>query len=296
MAYEHMPGLAFGGWVCNETAMKVAFQGERGAYSEEACRAHFGDSLSDIVPCPRFRAVYEAVASGQADRGMVPVENSTAGSIQENFDLLLEFGLVVVGEQSLRVRHHLLALPGETIQSLRQVLSHPQALAQCDSFLRKHSLEPVAEYDTAGSAKLVATRRAPGVGAIASRLAGTFYGLVSLAEGIESNSHNYTRFLALSKTPAVIAGPAKTSLLFATVNAPGTLYRALGVFASRQLNVTKLESRPTRKVPWEYVFYLDFEGHAESPSVVEALEELKPMTAMLRVLGSYPAAPLQLET
>lgn len=268
--------------------MRVAFQGERGAYSEAAAAAYFG--AIDPVACPTLAAVFDVVERGEADRGMVPVENSQAGSINETYDLLARRSLHIVGEHNQRIEHCLLALPGETLQTIRSVLSHPQALAQCEAYLTRHGWETVPTYDTAGSAKIVATEHRAGTAAIAGRRAAEIYELVVLAEGIETSPVNYTRFLALSQTPAPRVERAKMSIVFTTANVPGALYRALGAFAARGVNLTKLESRPRRDRPWEYMFYVDCEIHHESPEGREALADLAGVTAFLRILGSYPRA------
>ncbi|MDQ7841285.1 MAG: prephenate dehydratase [bacterium] len=268
--------------------MRVAFQGERGAYSEAAAIAHFGPL--EPLPCRTLAAVFDAVERGTAVRGMVPVENSQAGSINDTYDLLVRHPLHIVGEHNQRIEHCLLALPGETLDSIRTVLSHPQALAQCDAFLARGGWETVATYDTAGSAQLVAVDRRTGVAAIAGRHAAEIYGLEVLAEGIETSPLNYTRFLALSLTPTPPVGRAKTSVVFSTANVPGALYRALGAFAERGINLTKLESRPRRDRPWEYLFYVDIETHRDSPEGRAALDDLARVSAFLRVLGSYPRA------
>ncbi len=266
--------------------MRVAFQGEQGAYSDEAVLALFGKV--EILPCASLRAVFEAAATGRADHGVVPVENSQAGSINETYDLLLAHPLHIIGEVELRIRHCLLALPGQTIEAIRKVYSHPQALAQCETFLRDHGVEAIPAYDTAGSAKMVAEQRLIGVGAIASRAAAHIYGLDVLAEGIETNPTNYTRFLALAARQLPRKPDCKTSVVFTTENVPGALYRALGVFATRSINLAKLESRPRRQAPWEYLFYVDFDGHQEDPLVASALTDLAGDCTFLRVLGSYP--------
>lgn len=272
--------------------MNAAFQGERGAYSEEAVRAFFGEV--DVLPCPSLREVFDRVSAGQADRAVVPVENSQAGSINETYDLLLAHRLFIVGELDQRIRHCLLALPGQPLEAIQKVYSHPQALAQCEAYLREHALEPVPAYDTAGSAKMVAEQHMTGAGAIAGRAAARIYGLSVLAEGLESNPFNYTKFLILAPTRAPRAKDSKTSVVFMTQNAPGALYHALGAFAGRGLNLTKLESRPRRQVPWEYLFYVDFEGHQDDPTSAAALEELGRHTTFVRVLGSYPKSPTPL--
>jgi len=267
----------------------VAFQGERGAYSEEAALALFPGA--EPLPCASLREVFAAVTNGRAASGVVPVENSQAGSINETYDLLLAHELHITGEYDLRVRHCLLALPGRSLAELRAVYSHPQALAQCEEFLRSHRLEAIAAYDTAGSAKMVAQQQLQDAGVIAGARAARLYGLAVLAEGIETNPNNYTKFLALATAPAPPSAAAKTSIVFTTRNVPGALHRALGAFASRTINLTKLESRPRREVPWEYVFYVDFEGHHDDPDAAAALRDLAAVTTFVRVLGSYPRAP-----
>ncbi len=268
--------------------MRVAFQGERGAYSEAAAMGYFG--TIDPVPSRTLVEVFDAVEYGQADRGMVPVENSQAGSINETYDLLARRSLHIVGEHNQRIEHCLLALPEDSLEDIRTVLSHPQALAQCEAFLSRGGWETVATYDTAGSARIVAAEHRRGTAAIASRHAAGIYGLQILAEGIETSPMNYTKFLALALTSAPRADRAKTSVVFTTANIPGALYKALGAFANRGINLTKLESRPRRDRPWEYLFYVDFEAHQESPEGRAALAELTGVTAFLRVLGSYPRA------
>jgi prephenate dehydratase len=266
--------------------MRVAFQGERGAYSEEAAAALYGEV--EVVPCSTLRDVFETVSAARADGGVVPVENSQAGSINETYDLLLEHALFIVRELDLRIRHYLFALPGQTLGSIRQVHSHPQALAQCEEFLRKHDFEPIPANDTAGSARIVASQNLNGVAAIAGRRAGEIYHLSMLAEGIETNPFNYTKFLGLSRAAAPYGSDCKTSVVFTTKNVPGALHQAMGAFASRSINLTKLESRPRREVPWEYVFYVDFDGHQDDAEAAAALAELTDVTTFLRVLGSYP--------
>ena len=272
--------------------MRVAFQGERGAYSEEAVIQLFGEV--EVLPHPSLRDVFETATAGRADRAVVPAENSQAGSINETYDLLLAHSLFITGELDLRIRHCLLALPGQALDAIHRAYSHPQALAQCDAFLRQHSLEPVPAYDTAGSAKMVADQRLRGAAAIAGRGAARIYGLSVLADGIETNPANYTKFLSLAPEPAPPIAGAKTSVVFTTQNVPGALYQALGAFATRSINLTKLESRPRRQVPWEYVFYADFEGHQNDPPIQAALHDLSRITTFLRILGSYPKSPTPL--
>lgn len=269
--------------------MRVAFQGEPGAYSEEAVVRLFGEV--ETVPCATLSDAFAAVTEGRVDRAVVPVENSQAGSINETYDLLLAHRLVIQGELDLRVSHCLMALPGQSLAGIRRVYSHPQALAQCDAFLRRLGVEVVATYDTAGSAKMIREQQLAGAAAIASRRAAQIYHLEILAEGIETNPANLTRFLVLGTEAAPRAARSKTSVVFALQNRPGTLHRALGALATRQINLTKIESRPGRTRPWEYLFYVDFDGHVEDPPVREALQELASHTTFLRVLGSYPWSP-----
>ncbi len=274
-------------------ARRFAFQGEPGAYSDEALAAAFGEV--ERLPRRSLGAVFAAVESGEASAGIVPVENSYAGSINETYDLLLTSPLVIVAELTHHVKHCLLALPGETLTTVRRVLSHPQALAQCAAFIDAHGLQTVAEYDTAGSARRVAEERLASTAAVASRRAADLYGLAILAEDIQTASRNLTRFLLLAREPAPPSVPAKTSLVFGTANAPGALHRALGVFAGRALNLSKLESRPARDLAaadsaWEYIFYVDIDAHANEPAMAEALADLREVTTFVRVLGAYPRA------
>lgn len=268
--------------------IRVAFQGEHGAYSEEAIRQHYGEPV-ETVPCEAFEHIFDAVNRDEADFGAVPVENSLAGSINKTFDLLLEHDLKVHGEIVRRVRHCLLALPGRAAD-IRQVRSHPQALAQCEGFLNRNNYQAIPWYDTAGSAKELAEHPEEGIGVIASRLAAETYGLEIVQEGIEDLVYNYTRFFIVGKGESPRCENAKTSLVFATPHSPGALYGCLGEFATRAINLTKLESRPRRNRPWQYVFYLDFEGHWQDEACSQALLGLLSRAAFVKLLGSFPAA------
>ncbi|MBK8045973.1 MAG: prephenate dehydratase [Anaerolineales bacterium] len=266
----------------------LAFQGEHGAYSEEACRRHFGADV-ETLPCRTFEEIFEAVDNGKAMYGAVPVENSTAGSINKSFDLLLEHDLKVHGEMLLQVHHCLLTIPGNAA-TIREVRSHPQALAQCESYLNRRKFAAVPWYDTAGSAKDLAANPEPGVAVIASKLAAEYYGLEVVEERIEDLQNNYTRFFVVGLGEPAHAERCKTSLVFAVPNTPGSLYHALGEFAERKVNLTKLESRPRRGRPWQYVFYLDLDGHWQDPAISAAIVGLLNRAAFVKLLGSYQAA------
>jgi prephenate dehydratase len=265
--------------------MKVAFQGEPGAYSEQAVFNYFGSVESR--PNESFDAVFDSVVSGDCQYGLIPIENSLAGSIHQNYDLLLRHDLHIVGEYLLRVRHCLIAMPGVKKEQIRKVISHPQALGQCAAYLRGLGIKPEAVYDTAGSVKMLKETGARDVAAIASRRAAEIYGMQILEEGIEDDPENYTRFLAISKEAAQPEGEAKTSIVFTLKNQPGALFKALSVFALRDLDLTKIESRPLQGKPWEYLFYIDFIDSPDKETVFKALDHLSEYAMMLRVLGSY---------
>lgn len=269
----------------------VAFQGEHGAYSEEAARQHFGPEVQTL-PRKAFEDIFTALRRGEAQCGILPIENSVAGSINTAYDLLLEHDIKIAGEIFLRVRHCLLAVPGTRTEDVRKVRSHPQALAQCERYVAARGWEPEPVYDTAGAAKDLAEHPEPGVAVIASRLAGQIYGLALLDSGIEDYPFNYTRFFVLGSSVPEPAERNKTSLVLALQHMPGALYHVLGEFATRDINLTKLESRPRRNRPWEYVFYVDFEGHTGDAACREALLGILARATFVKVLGSYPAATM----
>jgi prephenate dehydratase len=271
--------------------MRVAFQGEPGAFSEEAAERFFG--AIDPLPCRDLAATFQAVRSGAAAAAMVPVENSYAGSIHEAYDRLLEHGLPVIGELTLPVRHCLLARPGTRLEDVRQVLSHPQALAQCERYLRRLGVTAVAVYDTAGSARQVAEAGEPGQAAIAGARAGERYGLVALARDIQDAPGNATRFYAVGAEGATVPPPGewnRTVVVLALPGAdrPGALVRALAAFADHGVNLLKLESRPSRQAAWQYTFHLELEAHVTEPGCAAALAELRSWATMVRVVGSFP--------
>lgn len=276
--------------------MRIAFQGETGAFSEEAAWALYRDA--EPVPCKTFADVFEAVTCAHVDLAVIPIENSLFGSVHANYDLLRTHDLSIVSELQLRIRHNLLAHAGASLESIRAVHSHPQALGQCQEFLheRLSHAEIVPSYDTAGAARMVALEGRLDEAAIASKRAAAEYGLEILASGIESNHQNFTRFLALSRTaqmPEQSSHAArrdwKTSLVYSMrQNVPGALFKCLAVFALRDLDLFKIESRPLIGYPGSYLFYLDVEGAASDEPVGRALEHLRELTSSLKILGSYP--------
>jgi prephenate dehydratase len=269
----------------------VAFQGEHGAYSEQAARQHFGPDVTTL-PCRAFTDITAALQNGRAAFGMLPVENSLAGTVVPAYDLLIDYDLHIQAEVILRVEHCLMAPRGTALADVRRVRSHPQALMQCEATLRRMGLEPVEYYDTAGAARDLAAEPQPGLAAIASALAAETYGLDVLVHHLEDQDFNFTRFFALGLENPPRQDPSKTSIILTTRHVPGALYAALGELARRDINMTKIESRPRRNRPWHYLFYVDFEGHEEDEPVREALLGILRHASFLKVLGSYPAAKI----
>lgn len=274
------------------TRDKVAFQGIQGAYSEQALRQHFGDTV-DIHPCPGLGELFDALQTGEATYGMLPVENALAGAVSRAYELLMDYDLRIQAEVILHVHHALLAPRGKTIADLEYVRSHPQALAQCERFLERNNLKPIPDYDTAGSARRIANNGEKNTGAIASELAAELYELDVLESQIEDVNFNFTRFFVLGNDDPPRGEYNKTSLAFATRHRPAALYECLGEFATRGLNLTKIESRPRRNRPWEPVFYVDFEGHWQDQPCQEALVRLVQRASFVKMFGSYPAIRTQ---
>jgi len=267
--------------------MRIGFQGATGAYSESAARRAWPDS--DTVPLERFEDVFGAVAAGSVTHGILPIENSVGGSIHRNYDLLLEHELPIVGETELTVVHNLLALPGTSLNRIRRVFSHPQALAQCERYVRTlPGVEVVATYDTAGSARLIREGGLRDTAAIASARAAEIFGLDILKAGIQDFEDNITRFIVISRDSKPLGPPDKTTLAFALHNAPGALFKALSVFALRDIDLTKLESRPARGLPWEYLFYADVGVSKDDVRGARAIDHLAESARWVKTLGSYP--------
>ena len=283
------------------TRIRIAYTGEPGAFAEEAVLRFFPSP--DALPMPSFRAVFEAVRDGAADAGVVPVESSLLGTIRENLDLLWAFDLPIAGEVTVPVRLALLALPGERIETIERVYSISAALAQADAFLRSRPWTVETAYNTAGAAKGIADRGERGAAAVASARVAPIYGLEVIADDIQSGDDNRTRFAVLARRDEqgavraaarseAVAGAPRTSLVFAVRNVPGSLYRSLGAFATRGINLWRLESRPwtERGSRWEYVFWVDLDGDPADPACAAALDALADETELVRILGTYPRA------
>jgi len=269
--------------------LRVGFQGERGAFSEIAAEK-LVPGRRELVPLPNFRALFRALAARKIDFAAVPIENTLAGSVHENYDLLLKYHLPILAETKVRIVHHLIAPRKVSLQSVRRVFSHPVALGQCVKFLDKHRrLEPVPFYDTAGSVKMILEKKLSDAAAIASEGSASLYGGRILKRGIGDHKQNYTRFFLLAQRSMAKSRPpgTKTSIVFVTRNIPGALFRCISVFALRDINLTKIESRPLQGRPWEYLFYLDFLGNPDSPAARNALTNMGEVTEFLRILGCY---------
>jgi prephenate dehydratase len=281
------------------TSLRIAFQGERGAFSEEAGRRLLGTDI-DAHACRSFDEMFEAVSSGRTDGAIAPIENTLAGSVLRNYDLLLECDLTIIGEVVLKVVHNLIAPRGVAMKDVKRVYSHPVALAQCERFFAAHpEFEVLPAYDTAGSVKMILESGHRDEAAIAGRSAAEVYGAEILCAGIESNAQNFTRFFLLVRpdraaalAPRVPAGERKTSIVFRIGNRPGALYHSLAAFAEQGVDLTKIESRPIEGRPWEYSFYLDFAGDRSDAAIQKALAHLAAQAENLRILGSYPRGQL----
>jgi len=269
---------------------RVAFQGERGAFSEEAAIKLLGEEIV-LVPRPTFETAFAAIGDGLADYVLAPIENSLAGSVHRSFDLLIDSRLNIIGEEIIPIAHNLIGLPGAVFEQVTVVESHPVALAQCEQFFSEHPrLKRIATEDTAGSVREVVWAGDRTRAAIAGRRAADLYGGVILREHLEDNCENYTRFLLLCATSGSPDTADKLSLVFQLDHRPGALHRALEPFGCRNLNLMKIESRPVHGKPWQYRFYLDLQAPRTDPEVAAALAELESLVVDLRILGSYPSA------
>ncbi len=272
----------------------VAFQGARGAFSEQACRQLLGDELI-FRPCEKFTDVFEALTEKKVRYAVVPLENTLAGSVHENYDHLIQYHLPIIAETRVRIVHNLIGRPESKFSGIERAISHPVALGQCLRFFKKHrQIRAESHYDTGGSVKTVMEGDDPTLAAIASSTAAAFYGAKILRKEIEDNRENYTRFFLLSrkapKSPPRDKGEIKTSVAFITKNSPGSLFKCLSALALRDLSLTKIESRPLKGRPWEYMFYVDFLGSSEDPRWRHAMAQLEEMTEQLHLLGCYPQA------
>ncbi|MDX1521090.1 MAG: prephenate dehydratase, partial [Anaerolineae bacterium] len=267
----------------------VAFQGIQGAYSESAIHQYFGPE-TEVIGCNSLESVFQAVESGQAGRGIVPVENAFTGSLPRVYELLLERDLRIRAEVILHIQHTLMAAPGVKLADLKRVRSTVYSLNQCEKFINRYQVKRITSFDTASSARDLAANPEPDLGVIANKLAAEIYGLEVLQESVEDAQFNYTRFFILGNDDPPRAQRSKTSLIFTARHLPGSLYHCLGEFAERNINLTKIESRPRRNRPWQYLFYLDFEGHWQDPVCEAALLGLLRQAGFVKMLGSYPMA------
>lgn len=267
----------------------VAFQGIQGAYSESAIYQFFGSETKTLA-CKSLENIFQAVESNQAEKAILPVENAMTGTWPRAYELLMEHDLRIQAELIMHIRHTLMAAPGAKLADLKYVRSTQQSLNQCEKFINRYGLEPIPSIDTASSARDLANHPDPAMGVIASELAAQIYQLDILQHEIEDAPFNYTRFFILGNEDPPRAQRSKTSLIFSARHLPGSLYHCLGEFAERSINLTKIESRPRRNRPWQYLFYLDFEGHWQDPTAEAALLGLLRRAGFVKLLGSYPMA------
>ena len=265
----------------------VAFQGNRGAYSEAAALKYFGGPVK-LVPCHSFEDVFAKVTNGDVTSGVLPIENSLTGSIYQNYDLQLKNDLWISGETYVRVKHNLIVHPGVQLDKISRVYSHPQGLGQCDKFLSSYPhIEKIPAYDTAGSVQLIKEEGWKDAAAIASRHASEYYGMEILKEGIEDIEENFTRFHVLRKDRRVSEKANKTTIVFSAQNIPGVLFKSLSVFALRDIGLSRIESRPLHGKPWQYFFYLDIEDNIENEKCRNAINHLQEIANFFKVLGCY---------
>lgn len=269
-----------------ERALTVAFLGPAGSFSEQAALAHFGHAVTGL-PCPSFDEVFRSVEAGAADVGMVPVENSTEGAVNRTLDLLLGTNLRILGERSIPIRHCLMAQE-PSMRGVTRVMAHPQALAQCQNWLNTHYPRLAREPASSNAEAARIASQDPTVAAIAGDTAAHKWGLALVAEGIQDDPHNRTRFLAIGNIENLASGRDKTSLILAVPDQPGSVYKMLAPLAENGVSMSRLESRPARTGQWEYYFYVDIHGHCDDPPVKKAFKALKSQCAFFKLLGSYP--------
>jgi len=267
----------------------VSFQGERGAYSEAAARSFFNEEI-ETIPLVTFAEVLENTSNDKTEYAILPVENSLEGSVGESYDLLYSTSLNATGEIYHRIEHCLIGIG--KLEEVDTVYSHPQALGQCRKFIEQHNMKTIPAYDTAGSVKIVKELNKKNCASIASKAAATIYNMPIISENIANNLNNYTRFLVLSKEKSPETGNDKTSIIFSIKHEPGSLHKIIENFHKNNVNLTKIESRPTKENMWEYNFYVDFEGHQKNAQISEMLDKIKQETLFMKVLGSYPSAKL----
>lgn len=269
--------------------IRVSFQGERGAYGESAARSFFNEKI-ESVPLTTFAEVLENTSIDKTEYAILPVENSLEGSVGESYDLLYSTSLNATGEIYHKIEHCLIGI--DKLEEVDTVYSHPQALGQCRKFIEQHNMKTIPAYDTAGSVKIVKELNKKNCACIASKAAASIYNMPIIAESIANNMNNHTRFLILSKKESLETGNDKTSIIFSIKHEPGSLHRIIENFHKNSVNLTKIESRPTKANTWEYNFYVDFEGHKKNPQILEMLDKIKQETLFMKVLGSYPSAKL----
>ncbi|MCP4727196.1 MAG: prephenate dehydratase [bacterium] len=269
------------------TYINIAYQGIKGAYSEEAAMKYFGGNGS-FIPCRSFEDVFEKVSEGEAEAGVLPIENSFTGAVYQNYDLLQKSDLWIAGETYIRIQHNLIAHPGAKIEDIKKVYSHPQGLGQCRKFLNSHpGIEQIAASNTAESVLMIKEKGWNDSAAVAGKNAAGYYEMEILEESIEDIEQNYTRFLILTKERNVPKGADKTSVVYSVKNIPGALYKSLSVFALRDISLSKIESRPLHGKPWEYFFYVDIDESIVNKNCNNALNHLREIADYLKVLGSY---------
>ncbi len=268
-------------------AFKVGFQGESGSYSEASARIQYPNPNYSFIPFRSFRELFDGVENSNVDLAVVPIENSTEGSVNETYDLLVEKPLYVIGEIYQKIHHCLIVNKNSSPDEISIVYSHPQALAQCRKYIQKKHLESIPMYDTAGSVKFIKETHNTSAAAIASKHAAQIYDMKVVEEDIEDNSNNFTRFLIISKSYDKKADDNKISVIFSIPHNPGSLYSILQEFALRNINLTRIESRPTKNIPWEYYFFVDLEGNVNNDKISASLLSVKSATIFFKLLGSY---------